>query len=120
MAATAPSTSGPGGVDWQAVERSPEFRELVRRRKAFLIPVTVVWLTVFFAYLLLAALAPGFMGNEVALGFTVGFVLSAIQVFLTWGVTWAYLRRANRVFEPLERRAAQVAAEKARAGGAAR
>jgi Protein of unknown function, DUF485 len=45
-----------------------EFRELVRRRKRFLIPVTVVWLGIFITYLLLAALAPDVMGNEVARG----------------------------------------------------
>jgi uncharacterized membrane protein (DUF485 family) len=100
--------------DWRAVERSPEFRELVGRRKRFLIPVTVVWLGIFLTYLLLAAFAPEIMGNEVAFGFTLGFVISAMQVFMTWAVTWLYLRRSDRVFEPLERRAAQVAAEMAR------
>jgi uncharacterized membrane protein (DUF485 family) len=94
-------------ADWRAVERSPEFRELVRRRKRFLIPVTVVWLGIFLTYLLLAALAPELMGNEVAFGLTVGFVISALQVFMTWAVTWLYLRQADRVFEPLERRAAR-------------
>lgn len=103
-------------TDWQAVERSPEFRELVERRNRFLIPVTVVWLGVFLTYLLLAALAPDLMGNEVALGFTFGFVISAVQVFMTWAVAWLYLRRADRVFEPLERRAARVAAEMTRHG----
>jgi uncharacterized membrane protein (DUF485 family) len=107
-------------ADWRAVERSPEFRELVQRRKRFLIPVTVVWLGIFLTYLLLAALAPDIMGNEVALGFTVGFVISAAQVFMTWIVTWLYLRRADRVFEPLEQRAARVATELTRTGREAR
>ena len=98
-------------ADWQAVERSPEFRELVKRRKRFLIPVTVVWLGIFLTYLLLSALAPDIMGNEVALGFTLGFVISAAQVLMTWAVTWLYLRQADRVFEPLEERAARVATE---------
>jgi uncharacterized membrane protein (DUF485 family) len=104
-------------VDWKSVEQSPEFRELVRRRNRFLIRVTAVWLPIFLAYLLLAALKPDLMGEEVALGFTLGFVLSAAMVFLTWAVTLAYLRRAEREFEPLERRAAQVAAEAARTAG---
>jgi uncharacterized membrane protein (DUF485 family) len=101
-------------VDWRAVERSPEFRELVERRWAFLIPITIAWGTLFLAYLLLSALAPDFMGKELFLGLTVGFVLSVSQVVMTWVVTWAYLRKAERVFDPLERRAAQVAADRAR------
>jgi uncharacterized membrane protein (DUF485 family) len=97
-------------VDWQAVERSPEFRELVKRRNPFLIGATVVWVTVFTAYLLLAALAPDLMGERV-LGVTLGFLLSLVQVFMTWIVTWLYLRKAEGVFEPLERKAARAAAE---------
>ena len=31
------------------------------------------------------------------------------QVLLTWAVTWAYLRRADSVLEPLEQRASEAA-----------
>jgi uncharacterized membrane protein (DUF485 family) len=99
--------------DWQAVERSPEFRELVRRRKAFLVPITVFWLAFFLTYLLLAAFAPSVMGERV-LGVSLGFLLSVAQVLMTWLVTFLYIRRADRVFEPLERRAAAAAARRAR------
>jgi uncharacterized membrane protein (DUF485 family) len=95
--------------DWRSVERSPEFRELVRRRKAFLVPITVFWAAFFLAYLLLAAFAPALMGERV-LGVSLGFLLSVAQVLMTWLVTFLYLRRAGQVFEPLERRAANVAA----------
>jgi uncharacterized membrane protein (DUF485 family) len=107
-------------VDWQAVERSPEFRQLVRRRNGFLVAATAVWLPLFLGYLLLGALAPDLMGNEVVFGFTLGFVLSALQVFMTWAVAFAYLRKADREFEPLEQRAREVAAQATRAGGESR
>jgi hypothetical protein len=32
------------------------------------------------------------------------------QVFMTWAVTWAYLRKADREFAPLEQRVIQTAA----------
>ena len=95
--------------DWRSVERSPEFRELVRRRKAFLVPITVFWVAFFLTYLLLAAFAPALMGERV-LGVSLGFLLSVAQILMTWLVTFLYLRRAERVFEPLERQAANVAA----------
>jgi uncharacterized membrane protein (DUF485 family) len=44
------------------------------------------------------------------LGVSLGFILSVAQVLMTWLVTFLYIRRADRVFEPLERRAADVAA----------
>jgi uncharacterized membrane protein (DUF485 family) len=31
-------------VDWEAIERSPEFRELVRRRRAYVLPATIFFL----------------------------------------------------------------------------
>jgi uncharacterized membrane protein (DUF485 family) len=96
---------------WQAVERSPEFRELVRRRTAFLVPITVFWVGFFVTYLMLAAFAPELMGERV-LGVTLGFILSIAQILMTWLVTFLYVRRADRVFEPLERRAASVAARR--------
>jgi uncharacterized membrane protein (DUF485 family) len=97
-------------VDWQAVERSPEFRELTKRRNPFLIGATVVWVAIFTTYLLMAALAPDTMGERVV-GVTFGFLFSLVQVFMTWIVTFLYLRKAERVFEPLERKAARAAAE---------
>jgi uncharacterized membrane protein (DUF485 family) len=58
------------------------------------------------------------MGERV-LGATFGFLFSGAQVLLTWIVAFFYLRAADRVFEPLERRAAEVAAKAVRGGGEA-
>ena len=74
-------------------------------------PITVFWAGCFITYLLLAAFAPELMGERV-LGVTLGFVLSVAQILMTWLVTFLYVRRADRVFEPLERRAASVAARR--------
>jgi uncharacterized membrane protein (DUF485 family) len=94
------------------VERSPEFRELVQRRRAFMIPAAAVFFTCFLAYLLLAALAEDFMGSQVVDGLPVAWLLAACQVVMTWIITWLYLRKADREWEPLERRAAELAAAK--------
>jgi uncharacterized membrane protein (DUF485 family) len=65
---------------------------------------------IFTTYLLMAALAPETMGERV-LGVTFGFLFSLVQVVMTWLVTWLYLRKADRVFEPFEQKAAQAPAE---------
>ena len=103
-------TQGKGEVDWRAIEGSPEFRELIRRKRRFLVPASVFFLAFFGVYLALATFAPGFMGTQIVDGLPVGWLLAMSQVFMTWGVTWAYLRQADRVFEPLEHRAAGRAA----------
>ena len=100
-------------VDWLAVERSEEFQELVHARRRFLAPLTIVFLVGSIGYLLLAAFAPGIMGWQIADGLPFTWVASVSQVLLTWALCWAYLRKADRDFQPLEERAAAVAEREA-------
>ena len=53
------------------------------------------------------------MGKDVG-GIPVAWLAGLTQVFLTWGITWAYLRKADSTFEPLEQQAAKVAEGSAR------
>jgi uncharacterized membrane protein (DUF485 family) len=97
-------------IDWQAVERSPEFRELIRRKKAFVIPGTLFFLAWYFGFIILAGYAPDFMGREFLTdGLTVGYVLALSQFVMTWVLGWLYLRKADRVFDPLAARARDAA-----------
>jgi uncharacterized membrane protein (DUF485 family) len=98
-------------IDWEAAERSPEFQELVHRRRRFVVPATVFFLVWYLGFILLAGYAPDFMGESVYEGLTVGYVLALTQFLMVWGLGWLYLRKADREFEPLERKAAE------RAGG---
>jgi len=100
---------GTGAVDWVAAERSPEFRELVKRRRAFVVPATILFLAWFFGFILLTAYAEDFMAESVYQGLTVGYCLALSQFIMVWVLTAIYLRRADRVFDPLARRAAERA-----------
>jgi uncharacterized membrane protein (DUF485 family) len=104
-----------GDIDWIAAERSPEFRELVRRKKAFVLPATIFFLAWYFGFIILAGYAPDFMGEEVLIdGFTIGYLLALTQFVMTWTLGAMYLRRASRDFDPLAERAAAVALEAGR------
>jgi uncharacterized membrane protein (DUF485 family) len=93
-------------IDWEAVERSPEFRELVTKKKAFVVPATIFFLAWYFGFIILAGYAPDFMGREfITDGLTVGYVFALSQFVMTWVLGWMYLRRADRVFDPLAARA---------------
>jgi uncharacterized membrane protein (DUF485 family) len=96
--------------DWQAVERSPEFRELVKKKNAFIIPATIFFLAWYFGFIILAGYAPDFMGREfITDGLTVGYVLALSQFVMTWVLGWMYLRRSDKVFDPLAQRARDAA-----------
>jgi uncharacterized membrane protein (DUF485 family) len=94
--------------DWQAIEASPEFQELVKARRSFLVPATIVFLVGALGYLLLAAFAQDFMGKDVG-GIPIAFLAALTQVLLTWAITFAYMRKADSTFEPLEQKAAAAA-----------
>ena len=105
----AAQAGGPGNgrpqVDWQAVENSSEFRELVAKKRAFVIPATIFFLTWYLGFIILAGYAPDFMGREFLVdGLTVGYVLALSQFVMTWVLGWMYVRRADRVFDPLSAR----------------
>ena len=107
-------------IDWIAAERSREFRQLVKRKKAFVVPATIFFLAWYFGFIILAGYAPDFMGEEVLIdGVTIGYLLALTQFVMTWVLGAMYLRRADRDFDPLAQRAAQVAlrASQDRRGG---
>ena len=96
-------------VDWEAVERSPEFQELVRRRRRFVIPATVFFLSWYLGFIILAGYAEDFMSESVYEGLTVGYVLALTQFVMVAVLGLLYLRKANRVFDPLARKVVERA-----------
>src|SRR5215207_6649332 len=106
-------------IDWIAAERSPEFRELIARKRRFVVPATIFFLGWYLGFIALAGYAPDFMGESVYEGFTVGYALALTQFVMTWVLGWLYLRRSDRVFDPLARRAAERALHRAQRGPSA-
>ncbi len=109
-------SQGDPSIDWKAVERSPEFRELVAARRRFVLPATIGFLAWYFGFILLAGYAPDFMGRSVYEGLTVGYCLALTQFVMVGALGLMYLRRAERIYDPLAARAAARAVE---AGAAA-
>jgi uncharacterized membrane protein (DUF485 family) len=92
------------GLDWEAIERSPEFQELVTRRRSFVLPATIFFLTYYMAFILLAGYAEDFMASSVYEGLTVGYVLALTQFLMVFVLGILYLRKADRVYDPLAQR----------------
>ena len=104
-------------TDWRAIEESPEFRELIRRKKAFVIPATIFFMVWYFGFIALCGYAPDFMGREfITDGLTIGYVLALTQFLMSWVLAAMYVRRANRVFDPLAERVREAAGELGPAG----
>ena len=91
-------------VDWEDVERSPEFQELVHRRRSFVVPATIFFLVYYMGFILLAGYAEDFMGERVYEGLTVGYCLALTQFLMVFVLGLWYLRKSERDFDPLAQR----------------
>lgn len=99
-----PAAPPPVQHDWEAIEASPEFRELVAKRKRFVVPATVFFLSWYLGFVLLAGYAEDFMGESIYQGFTIGYGLALTQFVMVWVLSVAYLRYSERHLDPLRER----------------
>jgi uncharacterized membrane protein (DUF485 family) len=92
-------------IDWEAIEASPEFQELERTRRSFVLPATIFFLAWYMGFVVLAAYAEDFMSERVYQGLTVGYCLALTQFVMVLVLGIMYLRRADKVYDPLAAKA---------------
>jgi uncharacterized membrane protein (DUF485 family) len=96
-------------IDWEGIEGSPEFRELVAKRHGFVIPATIFFLSYYMAFILLCGYAPDFMGESVYQGLTVGYCLALTQFVMVGTLGLWYMRKADREYDPLADKVVEMA-----------
>ena len=105
------------GLDWEAIEASPAFQELVTKRRSFVLPATIFFLAYYMAFILLCGYAEDFMAESVYQGLTVGYCLALTQFAMVFVLGIMYLRRAERDYDPLAERVVELASSERREGG---
>lgn len=86
---------------WDALAASPEFRRLMTVRRNFIIPATAFFLVYYFALPLTNGLAPGLMKTKVIGNINLAYLFALSEFVMAWILAYVYIRRANRVFDPL-------------------
>ena len=95
-----PSTSSTANA-YVETEASPRFRELKRRHRSFVLPVAVLFLLWYFAYVILADYAHDFMATPVFGNVNVGLLFGLGQFVTTFAITTWYVVYANRRLDPV-------------------
>jgi uncharacterized membrane protein (DUF485 family) len=95
--------------DYERIERSPEFQELVRKRRSFVLPATIFFLAYYMGFILLTGYAEDFMASSVYQGLTVGYCLALTQFVMVFALGIMYLRRADRDYDPLSQKVIDMA-----------
>ena len=86
---------------WRRTRSSAAFRELRRRQRRFIVPVTIAFLAWYLAYVLLANYAPGFMSIRVGGYINIGLLFGLAQTVTTFVLATVYARFARRRLDPL-------------------
>jgi uncharacterized membrane protein (DUF485 family) len=100
---------GEPSYDWERIESSPEFQELVRKRRSFVLPATIFFLAYYMAFILLTSYAEDFMASSVYQGLTVGYTLALTQFVMVFALGIMYLRRSDRDYDPLAHKVVEMA-----------
>ena len=96
--------------DWSAIARTPQFQELVERRRRFVVAGTLFYTLYFVAYLALLGFAPDLMGKEVLGSITLALLGGLSVCALAPIMARIYARRGDE----LEREAERVVEEAVR------
>jgi uncharacterized membrane protein (DUF485 family) len=82
-------------AEWVRVERTSAFKELAKKRKAFIVPATIFFLVFYFGLPVLAGFTTVLDGY--AIGYiTWAYVYAFAQFAMTWILMHLYVSRANR------------------------
>ena len=88
------------GSRYAEVQESTEFKDLRRRFRRFVFPMTALFLAWYFLYVLCSSFAVDFMSTKVWGEINVGLIFGLLQFVSTFAITIAYVRWADRHFDP--------------------
>ena len=97
--------------EWVRVERTSAFKELVKRKRAFIIPATIFFMLFYFGLPFLAAFTT-VLNVKVIGPLTLAYIYAFAQFAMTWILMHLYVSRANR-WDDLVDRARREAADEA-------
>jgi uncharacterized membrane protein (DUF485 family) len=80
---------------WEALATEPEFRDLLRARRRFVIPATVFCIAYYLALPISAGFFPNAMSRAIFGPLTVAYVFALSQFAMAWILLAIYLRIAR-------------------------
>jgi uncharacterized membrane protein (DUF485 family) len=70
-------------------------QDLARRRWRVAISLTIAMIALYFGFILLVAFNKPLLGRLVTPGLSLGILLGALVIVISWILTWVYVRWAN-------------------------
>lgn len=86
---------------YDRLHESPDFVELRKRYRGFVIPATAAFLSWYLLYVVMSNWASGFMATKVVGNINVALVFGLLQFVTTFLLAWRYSRFSNAELDPL-------------------
>jgi uncharacterized membrane protein (DUF485 family) len=83
-------------ADWDRLAALSDFKALLRAKRRFIVPATVVFIVYYFALPVLVGYAPRVMAAKVFGVVNVAYLFALSQFFMAWIVAVLYVRAAGR------------------------
>ncbi|MDI3256489.1 MAG: DUF485 domain-containing protein [Kyrpidia sp.] len=93
---------------WEEIHASPEFRQLVGKKKRFLVPAVIFFLVYYFLLPVFAGWAKLLMAAKIFGPVNFGYLFALSQFVMVWVICWLYVRKALRFDAMAEQVARQV------------
>jgi uncharacterized membrane protein (DUF485 family) len=81
-------------------DRETRLRRLAARRDRVAVVLTAAMVVVYFGFILLIGFNRPLMGHLLAPGLSVGVLLGALVIIISWVLTWVYVRWTNTHYDP--------------------
>jgi uncharacterized membrane protein (DUF485 family) len=99
---------------------SPEFGELRKKFRAFVVPATIAFMSWYLLYVVMSNWAHDFMSAQVVGNINVALVFGLLQFVTTFLIAWLYGRYMGRNVDPLARGLEQRYVDESGRGGVVR
>ncbi|WP_018131714.1 DUF485 domain-containing protein [Effusibacillus pohliae] len=82
--------------EWDIIAESPQFKAMIRKKKAFLVPATVFFLVYYFALPVLAGYFKPLMAVKVTDSINFGYLFALSEFVMAWVLAHLYMKKANQ------------------------
>lgn len=85
--------------EWDKIAESSQFKQMIAKKKAFLVPATIFYLVYYFTLPILAGYYKPLMAAKVTQSINFGYVFAVSQFLMAWGLAYLYMKKANQFDE---------------------
>lgn len=93
---------------WDKLAATPEFAELLRQKRRFVVKATLFFIAYYFALPVLVGYYPECMSRKVWGPVNIAYLFALSQFVMAWVLAWIYVRKAAR-FDDLAKKIAEKA-----------